>query len=78
VVDVEKSEMERKIREEADFIHAPKVGNSLNKLLAKIDNPLKNVAIGRLLLISEKEVEEIYEESVIELRKGMVSNENKE
>ena len=78
MVDVEKSEMERKIREEADFIHAPKVGNSLNKLLAKIDNPLKNVAIGRLLLISEKEVEEIYEESVIELRKGMVSNENKE
>lgn len=71
VVNVEKSEMEKKILEEEDFIRAPKYGNSLNKFLAKTDNPLENGTIGRLLLLSEKEVEKIYQESVAELKKEM-------
>ena len=72
---MEKSDLKKKIVEDEDFIRAPKYGNSLNKFVAKNDRLLDNGAIGRLLLISEEEVEEIYEQSVIELRKGMVDGE---
>lgn len=67
--------MLRKILEEEDFIHAPKHQNSLQKFLAKTDNLLENGAIGRLLLIPEDEVERIYQESIVELQKEMVLNE---
>lgn len=71
---MEKDNLIKKILEEEDFIYAPKFGNSLNKFLAKNDNILHNVAIGRLLLIPDEEVERIYQESIVELRKGMVSD----
>jgi hypothetical protein len=67
--------MEKKIREEEDFIHAPKHQNSLNKFLAKAENPLENAGVARLLLLSEREVEAIYQESVAALRKEMVLDE---
>jgi len=70
-VNMERDEMQRKIREEEDFVHAPKFGNSLNKFLAKTDNPLENGAVGRMLLLSAEEVDRIYQESVVELRKEM-------
>lgn len=69
---MEKADMEKKIREEPDFIHAPKFSNSLDKFLAKSDNICENNAIGRLLMIPPEEVEKIYLESVEELRKEMV------
>lgn len=68
---MEKSEAMKKIKEERDFIHAPKFGNSLNNFLAKNENMLENNAIGRLLLISPEEVEAIYQESVVKLREEM-------
>jgi hypothetical protein len=71
VVTVEKNDMEKKIKEDQDFIHAPKYNNSLSKFLIKNDKLLENGAIGRLLLLSEAEVEKIYQESVKELRKVM-------
>ena len=74
---MERDEMERKIKEDDDFIHAPKFGNSLQKYLAKTDKLLENGAIGRLLLIPAEEVERIYEESIIELRKEMLDEEGK-
>jgi hypothetical protein len=72
---VERSEIEKRIRDEEDFVHAPKHQNSLNKLLAKTDNLLQNSAIGRLLLIPEEEVERLYLESIVELRKDMCPDE---
>ena len=69
---VEKSEIELKVKTEEDFIKAPKYGNSLNKFLAKNDKILENGAIGKLLQIPAEEVDRIYEESVVELRKGMI------
>lgn len=75
---MERDEMERKIKEDDDFIHAPKFGNSLQKYLAKTDKLLENGAIGRLLLIPPEEVEKIYEESIVELRKGMVDESDQE
>lgn len=69
---MEKSDMQKKIQEDEDFVHAPKYGNSLKKFLAKTENPLENNAIGRLLLLPAEEVERIYQESILELRKEMV------
>lgn len=72
MTNVEKNDAMRKlIEDDEDFINAPKFGNSLEKYLAKNDNLLENGAIGRLLLLSEEEVEEIYQESVVELRKAI-------
>lgn len=71
-LDVEKSEMEKKIREEEDFIHSPKSGNSLKTFLVKMENPPENTTIGRLLLLSEEEVEKLYQESIIILREKML------
>ena len=64
--------MEKKVREEDDFIHSPKFGNSLKRFLAKTDNPPENATIGRLLLLSEAEVEKLYQESVVILREKML------
>lgn len=69
---MERDDMEKKIREDEDFIKAPKHQNSLNKYLAKNDDLLHNRAIGKLLLIHEDEVERIYQESIVELRKEML------
>ena len=73
---VEKDNVLKKILEEEDFIHAPKFGNSLNKFLAKNDNLLENTAVGRLLLLPESEVERLYQESIVALRKEMVSDDD--
>lgn len=71
-LNVERSEMEKKIREDEDFIHSPRAGNSLKKFLAKMENPPENTTIGRLLLLSEEEVERLYQESVVILREKML------
>lgn len=72
---MEKSDLQKKIREDEDFIKSPKFNNSINKYLAKNDKPLENGTIGKMLLISEEEVEEIYKESIAKLRKEMVDDE---
>jgi len=72
---VERDEMERRIKEDPDFVHAPKHSNSLQKFLAKSENIPENGAIGRLLLLSPEEVERIYQESIVELRKDMLDDE---
>ena len=69
---MDENNVKKKINEEVDYIYAPKFGNSISKFIAKTGNPLKNGAIAKLLLISEKEVEELYQESIVELRKEMV------
>jgi hypothetical protein len=71
---VEKDNILRKILQDEDFIYSPKFGNSLNKFLAKSEKIPHNAAIGRFLLISEEEVERLYQESIVKLRKGMVSD----
>ena len=71
---MEKSEAEQRVRDEEDFIHAPKHQNSLNKFLAKAENPCENSTIGRLLLIPAEEVEAIYQESIVKLREEMTQD----
>ncbi len=78
MANVDKNDMEKRIREEEDYIKAPKYGNSLNKFLAKNDNLLEDGAIGRLLLLSKEEVEAIYLESIEILKKEMINEEGVE
>lgn len=72
---VDKDDIKKKINDCEDFIHAPKYQNSLNKILAKTENPLDNGSIARLLLLSIQEVEDIYMESVEILKKEMLDEE---
>lgn len=74
---MEKDNIVKKILEDEDFVNSPKYQNSLQKLLAKTDNVLENGAIGKLLLIPAEEVERIYQESIVELRKGMIDDEDR-
>jgi uncharacterized protein with PIN domain len=69
---IDKAELHRRIREEIDYIRCPKCGNSLAKFLAKNEeDEVKNSTIARLLMVSEDEVEKIYNDAVRMLRAGM-------
>ncbi len=64
--------------EDPDFIKSVKHGNSLNKFLARNTEDLKAKAIARLLMITEEEVEEIYQEAIDMLRSDMVESNSDE
>lgn len=66
-----KDEVLKKILEEEDYIKCPKCSNSLNKFMMKNSDGVKNSIIGRLLMMTEQEVEEIFQEAIKILRKDM-------
>jgi hypothetical protein len=68
---IDKNDLYRKIREEKDYIRCPKYGNSLSKFIAKNGEGIENSAISRFLMISEEEVERIYNDAVRMLQSGM-------
>jgi hypothetical protein len=72
---MDKNEIQRRILEEEDYVRCPKLGNSLNKFTAKNHEGVENATIARLLLMSEEEVDRVYQEAVAELRRIMVENE---
>jgi hypothetical protein len=63
----------KRILEEPDFIKCVKFNNSLNKYLLANESADDSV-IARLLMLTEEEVEEIYQEAVDILRKSMVGS----
>lgn len=66
-------EIQKKILEEEDYIKCPKSGNSIRKFISKNPSGAENSAIAKMLLVSEKKVEELYKEAVEILKKYMVS-----
>lgn len=66
----------RRILEEPDFVKCIKYNNSLNKYLAA-NEKIEDSTIARLLMLTEEEVEEIYQEAIDILRQGMLES-NKE
>lgn len=68
---MDKDDIKKKVMEEEDFVRFPKLFNSIAKFLAKNPEGVKNGAIARLLLLSEEEVESIYNEAVELLKKEM-------
>lgn len=67
-----KTDYKKRAATEEDYINSPRYSNSLEKYLEKNSEPLDNKKIGKLLGISETEVERIFEESVDLLRDDMV------
>lgn len=69
---MDKDDIQRRIRDEEDYIRCPKCSNSLAKFLAKNSEGVEDSTIARLLMIPEEKVQEIYEDAVKKLREGMV------
>ena len=61
---INKEDLKKKILEEEDFIKCPRSLNSLEKFLAKSPEVVEDRTIAKLLMIEEKEVQEIYNEAV--------------
>lgn len=68
---IDKDEMQKKIKLEEDYIRCPKFGNSLSKFTMKNSEGVENSTIARLLMISEEEVEKMYQEAIEILKKDM-------
>lgn len=68
---MDKEEILKKIAEEEDYIRCPKCSNSINKLISKNSNGVKDNVIARLLLTTEENIAKIYDETVKILREGM-------
>jgi hypothetical protein len=73
---VSKEDLKKRILEDPDFIKCLKCGNSLNTYLNRNAGELENSAIARLLMITEDEVEEIYQEAVDILKKALYDEEH--
>lgn len=72
---MDKNELQQKILEEEDYVRAPKFSNSLSKFLSKNSDGVENATIARLLMISEEEVEKLFQDAVVMLREEMVDEE---
>jgi len=68
---MDKDEIQRRIKEEEDYILCPKCSNSITKFLAKNPDGVDDGVISRFLMITEEKVKEIYAEAVKMLRKDM-------
>jgi len=68
---MEKNEILKKILEEEDYIRCPKFSNSINKFTEKNSEGAENATIARLLMMTEEEVERIYQKAIAILRKEM-------
>lgn len=66
-----KEEDKKKVLEDPDFIKNTKSGNSLSKYLTRNERNLDNFSIARLLIITEEEVEEIYQKAVSFIKKNL-------
>lgn len=72
---MDRDDIKKKILEEEDYIRSPKHNNSLNKFLVKNPEGAEDATIARVLMISEEEVQKLYEESINMLRESMVKDE---
>jgi hypothetical protein len=72
---MDKTEMKKKIVNEEDYIKSPKFSNSLNKFLSRTHELIEDSAIARILMMTEKEVEEVYQSAVKKLKELMEESE---
>lgn len=67
--------LKKKIMEDGDFIYCPRLGNSLSKLIERYPDGVDDDRIQKILLLSEKEVNEIYESAIRKLREAFQDDE---
>lgn len=75
---IDKAEIQLRIATEEDYIRCPKFGNSLSKFTTKNSEGIENSTIARLLMMTEEEVERVYQEAVQMLRDDMLEVEDNE
>lgn len=63
--------IKKKINTEEDFIHCPRMGNSLEKYMSRYPEGVDNEKIAKVLLMEEEEVEEVFQSAVRKLRAEM-------
>lgn len=68
---MDKEEIQRRIKEEEDYIRCPKCSNSITKFLMKNPDGAEDNVIARFLMITEDKLKELYNEAVKILRKNM-------
>lgn len=68
---MDKEELQRRVKEEDDYIRCPKCSNSITKFLAKNSEGVEDSVIARLLMMTEEKVRELYAEAVKLIRKNM-------
>lgn len=61
-------EIKRRIETEENYVHAPKFSCSITHVMAKYPNGLTDKQIGKMLLLKEDEVGELYLKSIEALR----------
>jgi len=67
----DKKTTKEKILSDEDFIYCPRLGNSLKNLIDKNPEGIDNERISKVLLITEEEVEDIYNSVLEKFRKIM-------
>lgn len=68
---MDKTEIIKRVMTEEDYARCPKFNNSINKFTAKNSEGVDNSVIARLLMISEDEVERMFQEALYLLREEM-------
>lgn len=69
---MDRDDIKKRIRDEEDYIRSPKFGNSLVRLKAKNPEGIEDALIAKVLMLTEEEVQEIYDDAVAMLREGML------
>jgi len=67
----DKNTAKEKILSDEDFIHCPRLGNSLKNLIDKNPEGIDDERISKVLLISEEEVKKLYNSALEKFRKIM-------
>lgn len=65
------AKIKKKIDNDEDFIYCPRLGNSLKKLLEKNPDGVPDSRITKVLLISQKTLNNIYESAIKKLRSSI-------
>jgi len=71
-----KDKLKELILTDPDFIYSPKYGNSLEKFMYRHDEGVESSHAAKVLLMEEKEVEEIYQEAIANLKAMMGADED--
>ena len=70
------SVMKHKINTDPDFINLTKASNSLKKAVEMFPNGMEIQNIAKALLMSEKEVEEVFDSALKKLRSQLLSKDD--
>jgi hypothetical protein len=68
MITVENKDLKKKIMEDEDFIHCPRLGNSLQKLIDKNPEGVTDERIAKVLLMDEEEVKTIFIQAIEKIR----------